>query len=288
MLWNQTVSRFKNRRDWWKKRVINWAERPIFWEQLITSAILLIIAYSYLETIVDWFFETAEDRRNLILVIAGLIGGYFLLRRTRALERNAKTAEQNAVIAEQGLTVDRLTRATEQLTNKKTAIRLSGILGLEQIALSHEGERKKVIRILSAFVRDIAPLGCTRKEEERHNYVDIEAAVDALANISAPLEDEKCLFCDLQETNLSGLRFFNTNLSFFSFAGANISNTFFFNVNFEGTELSGVNISNTTFEDIMGEPWESREKSFYRKGQAPNTLPYGLEPEEKESEDDNA
>ncbi len=280
MLWNQIVNRFKNRFGGEKKQIIDRMKTPIFLGQVIASTAFLVIAYFSFETIVDWFFETTEDRRNLILTIAGLIGLHFLYRRTRAIEQTARTAEQD-------LTVDRLTRSTEQLTHDKTSIRLSGILGLEQIALSREEECKKIIQILSAFIREIAPLDRTRKEEERHNHVDIETAVNALANIAAPFKSQKCLFCDLQETNLSGLRFFDTDLSFFTLTGADISNAVFFNVNFEGTELNGANISNASFEDAIGEPWESPKKSFYWKGQRPDTLPDGLEPEEREPEEEN-
>lgn len=279
MLQNQIINRFRNRSNWWKKQIIDRVKTPIFWGQIVASTTLLIIAYFCFETIFDWFFETTEDRRNLILMIAGLIGLHFLYRRTRAIEQNARTAEQ-------GLTVDRLTRTTKQLTGKKTSIRLSGILGLEQIALSHEEECKKIIQILSAFVREVAPLGHTRKAEERHNHVDIEAAVNALANIAKPFDLQKTVLCDLQETNLSGLRFSDIDLSFFALTDADISNTSFFNVNFEGTELSGVNISNASFENPRGEPWDSCKKSFHWKGKRPYALPYGLEPEEREPEED--
>lgn len=250
----------------WDEISIWWKKQP-FWKQMLASTfgIALVIL----------LFASPEGMRNLILLSVGFIGWHFLNRRTKAIEQNTRTAQQ-------GLTVEQFTRATEQLANENPSIRLGGIRSLEQIALSHEEERRKIILILSARIREIAPLGPTAKSEERHRRVDIETAVQALAEIAKPLGDEKGLLCDLQETNLSGLRLYGTDLAHFDLTDANVSNTHFLSVNLEETELGGANISNAAFDDAKGYPYETSKKSFYYKGQAPNTLPEGLEPEERE------
>lgn len=220
-----------------------------------------------------WIMKDQNAVRNLILLTAGIVGWYFLARRTKAAEQDAATARQNAETAEQGLTVERLTRAIEQLASENQSVRMGGILGLKQIADSHEEEREKITQILSAFIRKIATLGPTRKIEERHKFLDIEAAVEALAKIATPFSIDKQLLCEIQGTNLSGLRFFATDLSYFVLTDVNFSNTFFSGVNFEGALFDGVNISGVKLEEFYGLTQEQIDAAFYWKGERPPNLP---------------
>lgn len=216
-----------------------------------------------------WVEANPEVARNLILLIAGIVGWYFLHRRSEAIQQSTQTAKQ-------GLTVEWLTRATEQLDSEKISIRLVGIRSLEQIAETHEEERTKIIQILAARIREIAPPGPTRKFKDRHKCLDIEFAVEALANIATPLDDNKYLFCELQETNLSGLRFFGTDLSYFILTGVNFSNTYFSGVNFEGAVVDEVNLSDVDFEEFCGLTQEQIDVSFYWEGERPPALPNDL------------
>ena len=236
----------------------------IFWELPI---LLVAGAGSFI-----WFFwkplwmEMDQDAvRNLILLIAGIVGWYFLSRRTKAAEQDAKTAQQNAKTTEQGLTVERLTHAIEQLANKNSSIRLGGILGLEQIADTHGEERKKIARILVSFIhtRAIKDHESTEKnittskvpepetEEEFSAYraqrLDIEAAVNALASIASKLEqqnqfqeqynEKKQHLCDLQDLDLRGLRFVRADLSSFEFAGADMRGAWLSHANLTGSNF---------------------------------------------------
>ena len=219
-----------------------------------------------------WFFRKSlwvemdqDAARNLILLIAGIIGWYFLSRRTKAAEQDAKTAQRNAITTEQGLTVERLTRAIEQLANKNLSIRLGGILGLEQIADTHGEERKKIARILVSFIHTRAikdskelkknitesKVSELETEEEFSAYraqrLDIEAAVNALANIASKLEqqnqfqkqynEKKQHLCDLQDLDLRGLRFIRADLTDFEFAGADMSGAWLSHANFTGSNF---------------------------------------------------
>lgn len=180
----------------------------------------------YVKLAVVCFFKDSEATRNVIYVIAvfvSIVGGYFLYRRTKA--------------AEQSLTTEQLTRAMDQLDSKNSSVRLGGILGLDQIAKAHKGERKKIARILVSFIRARATTEC---EEERQDLIayrakrlDIEAAVNTLASIASELEkqgefseeynEQKVQLCDLQDTDLRGLRFDKADLSKFNFGGADMS-----------------------------------------------------------------
>ena len=249
---------------WMRDEIIDWLKSRIFRELV---AYLTPFVGSYL-----WFFwetlrENADVMRNLILLIAGIVGWYFLARRTKAAEREAKTAEQ-------GLIVDRLARAIEQIDNKKSSVRLGGVLGLEQIANTHEEERKKIARVLLSFIRthatkdseevkkNLTACGLSKLEHVngfsayRLQRLDVEAAVNALARIASNLEkqgqfrlqynENKSHLCDLQDIDLRGLRFVEADLSQFCLAGADLS----------GAWMTRANLTNTILHktDFSGKP----------------------------------
>lgn len=263
---------------WWEELVIWWREQTF-----VRKALALLIGGA----VIVLCFVFPDAMRNLILLTVGLVGWYFLYRRTKAAEEDATTAKQNAKIADQGLIVDRLARATQRLNNEKSSIRLGGILGLEQIFKFHEEEHYKIIRILSAFVHDFAPIdGDTRTIESRSKHSDIEEAVSVLANItkSLPTDEKKILF-DLYFTNLSGLGFAATNLSHFNLLGANFSNSLLYGVDFIGARLGKVNFSRVDCRNPKGLTQEQLGQAFYWKGQPPIDFPTELELTEREPDE---
>lgn len=244
---------------------------------LAIGALCVLIAYLYYATIKEGdAFLQAIDRngtRTLILLLAGIVGWYFLIARTDAAKQSAEAANQNARIAEQGLTTERLTRAIELLGEEKTSMRMGGIFGLEQIAESHEEERRKIARILSAYVRELAPR--IEKKEERgdpppdmrsvaqelHRRIkkyndeseellrkrrDIEVAVEVLARIASKLtyEDrynkQKRYLCNLRNTELRDFRFIGMDLSEFDITNSNLTSAWLNSVNFARAILQNV------------------------------------------------
>lgn len=238
---------------------ISWLKSCVFWE-LTISLIFVVSGFVWL----FWNSKEQETVRNLILLIAGIIGWYFLARRTRAAEQDAKTAKQS-------LTVDLFTRSIEQLDNERSPVRLGGVLGLEQIADTHEGERQKIARVLLSFVRiraaknskevrkNLAVCGISQPGDVdefsayRMQRLDIEAAVNALARIASKLErqgqfreqynENKYHLCDLQDVDLRGLRFVETDLSRFCLAGTDLSGAWMAKSNLTQAILRKVNSS---------------------------------------------
>lgn len=238
-----TLKRMQNEIiEWWKEQTYQGKVIILF---LGVGAIFLCFKYP-------------DPTRNLILLIAGIIGWYFLNRRTITAEENTKAAEesaqatrQNATTAEQGLTVERFTRATEQLASKNSSVRLGGIISLEQIAKHHPEDQRKIARMLISFIRTRAAKDSKEAKKDfdasgvselkhvddfsayRAQRLDIEVAVNALANIASELEkqgqfseeynEQKIQLCDLQNTDLRGLRFVKADLSKFDFGGADMS-----------------------------------------------------------------
>ena len=218
--------------------------------------------------------------RNLILIVAGVVGWYFLIQRT-------KTASQNTEIAEQGLTVDRLNRATKQLASDKASVRLGGIRGLEQIFRTHEEERDKIVRILVAFIHDFAPISSdTRTIQMRGKHSDIAEAIEVLAEITERFPSTRKAHLDLHDTNLSGLMFVGTNLSNFRFFGANFSNSHFWHVDFTDAILGMVNFSGVTIDDEKGLTQQQVRDAFYWEDNPPQNFPVELQSELEERDPD--
>ncbi len=235
-IWNETIRRLK---------------RPILWKRIAVFVIVIVAIYLSVLS-----FKDQKVAHNLILLAGALTGLYFINRRTTA--------------AEQDVTVERLTRSIEQLASEKASIRLGGILGLEQIAITQEEESKKIARILISFIRTRA----TKDSEEvkkdfdaskvskletrvefstyRAQRLDVEAAVSALTRIASELDKQgkfrsqrnetKRDLCDLQDTDLRGLRFVEADLSCFDFAGTDLSGAWLAETNLTGTRLHKFNL----------------------------------------------
>ena len=227
---------------------------------------ILWIINDYLTPIVD-FLE-----RNYILFTAliGIIPLYLLYRRAKAADQNAKAAIENTKIAHQGLAAERLTRAMEQLASENSSIRLGGILGLEQIAETQKGERTKIIQILSARIRELAPKGKYKEEESEElvNRQDIRTAISIMARIMSKTEDleeiETCnlgridlRYIELRDMNLFGFSLFETDfrhacLDRSTFGGSLIGSDFSYayleEANLSGLFLHGANLTDASLE----------------------------------------
>ena len=265
---------FKKVRD----ELVSWWKNQLPWVKKVVLASLGATSLFFLSAFVYLCFKYPDPTRNLILLIAGLTGLYFLSRRTITAEQNMEAAQQSAVTAEKGLTTERFTRAIEQLASEKLSIGLGGILGLRQIVFSHREECYKIAQLLCAFVQDFAPRdSITRTTDEDSRYLDISEAVELSAKITEFIpEDEKGKICDLQFTNLSGLIFFDTDFSYFRFLGANSSNSSLHRVCFYSASLERVNFSGVSLREPKGLTLEQIREAFYWKGESPEEFPAEL------------
>ena len=238
----------------------------ILGEILPTLIVIGAFAFPILQqipTLQNFFGKTdVEVMRNLILTIAGGVTWLFLYRRAKAADKSAEAAEQNAKTTEQGVTVERLTRAIEQLASDQPSIILGGILGLKQIAESHEEELEKIVQILSTFIRERAPVKEQEPEQEqaelnarntiisghrsffpRNKDQHIQTAVKTLAQIASKLTHEeksdksKLSLCNLTNCDLRGFEFFQIDFSKFNLTGTDLRNTILDGANLSGTHL---------------------------------------------------
>ena len=207
-------------------------------------AFFLFVFHLCLSLLKHGYFETIEDdgTRTLILFLAGTVGWYFLLRRTRSNE--------------QGVTVEKLTRAMDQLASEDLSIRLGGILGLEQIAVLHEEEREKIKTILLTRIHELDQKAKReRKTEEmprkgylegypeQNKHKDIEVAIKALSRVLSCYDIDGPMYCYLRNLDLYNLFFVNTDMSNFEFTGVDFSWSVMEGANFSTVDLCGANLT---------------------------------------------
>lgn len=247
-----------------KKQIIKWLKEQVYCER-ITAFILHFVVIPILSVWVGYLFfmsigKDENGTQYLIWLTAGVVGWYFLFRRTKAAELNARATEQ-------GLTVDRLTHATKQLKSKELFIRLGGVLSLEQIAITDEEESKKIAHIFASFIRKRATekSGEVLETEEqfythRMQNLDIEASVNALALIASNLgkqeqfqdyfKEVKYHLCNLQDIDLRGLWFVKTDLTGFDFARADLRGARLIKTILSRANLNSANLSNAQSEEV--------------------------------------
>ena len=195
-----------------------------------------LLKYGYFKTIDD------DGARTLILFLAGTVGWYFLLRRTRA--------------SEQGVTVERLTRAMDQLASEDLSVRLGGILGLEQIAVLHEEEREKIKTILTTRIHEldqkakqerkseeIPRTGYPEGYPEQNKRKDIEVAIKALSRVLSCYDMDGPMYCYLRDLDLYNLFFVNTDMSNFELTNVDLSWSVMEGANFSTVNLCGANLT---------------------------------------------
>ena len=129
-------------------------------------------------------------------------------------------------LSEQGQLTDRFSKAVEQLGNKDSLeVRLGGIYALERIARDSVRDHPTVMDVLSAYVREHAPLSmCTSTAASASPTTDVQAILTVIGRRD---ENQDRDTLDLNNTCLPGTSFGSTSL-----VGADLG----------GTDLSGANL----------------------------------------------
>jgi hypothetical protein len=148
----------------WHREIVTTVRR--LWRQLVPAIVGVIVAAVAVGVIVvavkwapDWLADTeglgdtaaAEElgrvRTAILAGLAGLLAalGAYYTHRTFALNRAGQITE-------------RFTRAIDQLGNAAPDVRLGGIYALERIAGDSADDHPQVVEVLTAYVREHAPL----------------------------------------------------------------------------------------------------------------------------------
>ncbi|MFO0096925.1 MAG: pentapeptide repeat-containing protein, partial [Aphanizomenon sp.] len=218
----------------------------------------------------DKYKYIIESLKVLGLFISGgavIVNVYFAGRRAEAMEetakatnrnadaanknaeaanRNAEAANKNAETANEKQITERFSKAIEQLGSDKPEVILGGIYTLERIARDSEPDQWTIMEVLTAFVRQNAPI---IKENESQSLKDQEKFLELRISIQACLTviaerkhpDLENKYIDLTKVNISGLNLKGLNLKGFKLTGANLFKANLFKANLTRADLEGAN-----------------------------------------------
>ena len=250
----------------------NWAIRGTIFSSLIAVAlaiyfISMILTTDSTELLTNKYKYVIETVKVLGLFISGgavIVNVYFAGRRAEAMEetakatnrnadaanknaeaanRNAEAANKNAETANQKQITERFSKAIEQLGSDKPEVILGGIYTLERIARDSEPDQWTIMEVLTAFVRQNAPV---IKENESQSPEDQEKLLKLRISIRACLTvigerkypDLENKYIDLTRVNISGFNLVGFKLKGFNFTGADLTRAYL-----TGADLTEANLT---------------------------------------------
>ncbi|MBI4644409.1 MAG: pentapeptide repeat-containing protein [Deltaproteobacteria bacterium] len=252
----------------------------------------------------DRLHQINENRKT----VAQIVGGVFILWGLYiAWVRSKAMRDQAEVEREQQLT-DLYVKAIEQLGNGNIHIRLGGIYALERIARESPKDHWTIMEVLTAFVRENAPLReeapvAKAKEEEpaatpeaaektappappEKPPTDIQAVLTVLGRTavdyaqkgekrSLDLTATHLAQADMHELNLNGVLLNNANLRLGYLLGANFCNARFGNANLQSADLEKANLRGA---DLRWASGLTAEQSAYALWDETTRWPDDFEP----------
>ncbi|WP_349358621.1 pentapeptide repeat-containing protein [Stappia sp.] len=218
----------------------------------------------------DWQRLTGSDSPNLIeawrnigLIALGAVGIGLATWRSMIAHRQTRTAVEQRRISERGLNVDRYQKGAAMLESEELPVRIAGIYGLRELAMSDPEESYILVQsVLFAFIRetskkralkapDTAVSGKSQfatTEVRQINEgigVDIEEALDATKSLRRIVKTASALEAAAAwRPNLKNSVFSGLDLARVDLRGADLQNA-----NFKGTRLFCSDLSNTRLKD---------------------------------------
>ncbi len=144
----------------------------------------------------------SEYRKTILQIIGGLVVAVGLWLTWRRIVATEKTV----IVSEEGQITERFTRAIEQLGSDRMAIRLGGIYALERIAKDSEKDYWTVMEVLSAFVRENAPIikHAENVEDDRSLKKTVQTDIQAILTVIGRRSGKDKGRIALDKTDLSG------------------------------------------------------------------------------------
>jgi uncharacterized protein YjbI with pentapeptide repeats len=239
----------------------NWAIRGTIFLFSIAVAlaiyfISMILTTDSTELLTNKYKYVIETVKVLGLFISGgavIVNVYFAGRRAEAMEetakatnrnadaanKNAEAANRNAEAANQKQITERFSKAIEQLASDKPEVILGGIYTLERIARDSEPDQWTIMEVLTAFVRQNAPIikeNKSQSPEDQEKFLELRISIQACLTVIAERKhpDLENKYLDLTEVNISGF-----NLEGFNLIKANLERADLTEANLERAKLPG-------------------------------------------------
>jgi uncharacterized protein YjbI with pentapeptide repeats len=200
-------------------------------------------------------------RGTMAQVIGGavlLVGVIFTWANLRVAQQNQQLTQENLRIALEGQLTERFTRAIDQLASARDGrlqleTRIGGIYALERIAIDSPRDRRTVLQVLAAYVRQHAtrpPSGSTQAELDpaasAAPRADVQAALHVILRFPA---DPLNTVIDLHQVDISGADLRDGTLD-----RADLREAVLRKVKLRGTSLRGADLSDADLEraDLSG------------------------------------
>lgn len=151
-------------------------------------------------------------------------------------------------LSEQGQIADRFTKAVGQLGDKDSVdVRLGGIYALERIARDSPRDHSTVMEVLSAFVREHAPVAtCVTPKPGFGPPTDVQAVLTVLHRRDGSRDPDPL---NLAESCLSGAALAGGQLAKTIFLQSDLSHANLVGVDFTGAHFGGAKLASATFFD---------------------------------------
>src|SRR5215211_7075193 len=224
----------------------------------------VVVAVFFL--LLNWYVAPTKpsDRKDLVLALAQILAGTALLS---GIYFTWRTLQVNR----EGQITERFTRAIDQLGKiengqKLFEIRVGGIYALERIARESEEDYEPIMEVLTAYVRQNAPLKPEKEtaeeepdKEERTPDPDIQAITTVLRRLtrvhgqgqpgSLDLHDTDLYRANLQEANLQKANLQEANLQKANLSKADLQRADLLDANLIGANLSKADLSGAFLSD---------------------------------------
>ena len=169
-------------------------------------------------------------------------------RNADAANKNAEAANKNAEAANQKQITERFSKAIEQLASDKPEVILGGIYTLERIARDSEPDQWTIMEVLTAFVRQNAPIikeNESQSPEDQEKFLKLRISIRACLTVIAERKhpDLENKYIDLTEVNISGFNLVGFKLKGFKLTGAYLTGAYLEGANLSGADLSGAYLS---------------------------------------------
>ena len=262
----------------------NWAIAVTIFLFLIAVAVTIyfismILTTDRTELLKNEYEYIVESLKVLGLFISGgavIVNVYFAGRRAEAMEetakatnrnadaanKNAEAANRNAEAANQKQITERFSKAIEQLASDKPEVILGGIYTLERIARDSEPDQWTIMEVLTAFVRQNAPIieeNESQSPEDQEKLLKLRISIRACLTVIGERKypDLENKYIDLARVNLSGFNLVGFKLKGFNFTGAdltraNLTGADLTRADLTGADLTGANLTgaNLTGADL--------------------------------------
>jgi hypothetical protein len=208
------------------------------------------------------------DWSQLPLMLTALATVGALYFNTHQTSQALRATRDQVGLSEQGQLTDRFSKAVEQLGTKDSLeVRLGGIYALERIARDSARDHPTVMEVLSAYVREHAPLSlCASTAPRTPPSTDVQAILivigrrdqnrdrDALDLSGTCLANANLTHADLTNVHLTNADLTHGNLIDAHLTNADLSGAHLTNTSLPGADLAGAHLfrANLTYSDLSG------------------------------------